>query len=93
MARYDDHIKLLDGRPVPNLRRDGLLTCGWCGCLVKQQDADLDAPWLCDECGISRRALRRGGEETNGKDRQSVGQVPTNQDHQGQAEEVRVRGA
>ena len=62
MGKYDDHILLaLDPetglkRPIPRIANDGLLICGWCGYRVEQKHADPDAPWLCDDCGISRRA-------------------------------------
>lgn len=59
IGRYDDHLKIVDGKPVPRVGRDGLVICGWCGDRVEAQHADYDAPWLCDDCGISRRVAHQ----------------------------------
>lgn len=58
IGRYDDHMLIVEGKPVPRIGRDGLTICGWCGSRVAQHHTAPDAPWLCDDCGISRRVHR-----------------------------------
>lgn len=53
---YGDWIKTVEGKPVPRIGRYGLVICGWCGSRVEPRYTDPDAPWLCDDCGISRRS-------------------------------------
>ena len=56
MADYTDKIHVVEGKPTPRIGREGLTICGWCGSRVEGQQVAREAPWLCEDCGISRRA-------------------------------------
>lgn len=57
--RYDDHLHSVNGQIVPRVGRDGLVICGWCGYRVNPVHTAPDAPWLCEDCGMSRAAAHR----------------------------------